>query len=340
MPKNDLEDQIRNPGMRQRYYQLVERDIRSIIAPRLSTFVHVDCPNCAQKRGPRKFKKGFFNFVECRRCGMLFITPRPPQVLLDTYYRKSVAMKMFSDILLDSERKRTSLFFKPRARDVLAYLNQKNVTRGRLLEVGCSIGTMLALFKGTGFDLFGMDPDPKACRIARTKYGIHVFQSAIEEFRSDGEKPFDVILNFETIEHVSCPLSFLKKINTILRMRGHLVLTTPNWGGFDIKFLGKKYKNIYGPNHLNYFDVRTIDHVLSRAGFTVTKKMTPGILDVTVLKNQIIAGECGDVNPFVRDLLFRCPEKTADDFQSFLQNHLLSSNMMVFAQKRREITAQ
>jgi 2-polyprenyl-3-methyl-5-hydroxy-6-metoxy-1,4-benzoquinol methylase/ribosomal protein S27E len=340
VPKNDLEDQIRNRTLRKRYYQLVEEDIRVLIVPHLSTFVHVDCPNCGQKGGSLKFKKGLFRFIECGKCGMLFVNPRPHQYLLDKYYRESKAMKAFSDILLDSEKKRRDLFYKPRVRDVMVYLKEKKVTRGRLLEVGCSIGTMLALFKDSGFDLFGMDPDPKACKIARKKYGIHVFQTALEEFRNDQENPFEVLLNFETIEHISCPLSFLQKINTIMTMKGHLVLTTPNWGGFDIKVLGEKYKNVYGPNHLNYFDVRTIDAVLSRAGFTVTKKMTPGILDVTVLKNQILSGECGDVNPFIHDLLFRCPQKTVNDFQSFLQRHLLSSNMMVFAQKRREIKPQ
>lgn len=323
--------------MRQRYYRLVEGDIRFLIAPHRSAFVNVNCPNCAQKRGAPLFKKGIFHFFECGECGTLFISPRPAQPLLDRYYRESKAIKLFSDILLRSEAKRKSLFFKPRARDVLGYLKEKRVARGRLLEVGCSIGTMLALFKGSGFDLFGMDPDPKACAIAWRKYRIPVIQTSLETFQNDGGNLFDVVLNFETIEHVACPLSFLEKMNAIMKPKGHLVLTTPNFGGFDIGVLGEKYKNIYGPNHLNYFDVRTIDTVLSRAGFTVTKKLTPGILDVTVLKNQIAAGESGPVHPFIRDLMFRSPQKTLDDFQSFLQRHLLSSNMMVFAQKRREI---
>ena len=337
MVTENVEDQIRDSKMRQDYYKLVEMDIHELVEPELKTFVNVNCPNCNEKKGTYKYKKGVFDFLQCGTCGTLYINPRPQKALLDKYYQNAKAIEAFSDILIESEEKRLKLFFEPRAQQINDYLNENNVNSGKLLEVGCSIGTMLSLFKKTQFQLFGIDPDLKASKVAEDKYGITMSKVTLEDYDNSSGDRYDVVMNFETIEHVYSPFSFLSKINSIMRTNGHLIFTTPNYFGFDIKILDAKYKNIYGPNHLNYFNVRTIDYLLDRTGFKVTKKLTPGILDVAVLKNQIASGDSGEVDPFLYFLLFECPKETTDEFQLFIQRNLLSSNMMIFAQKTKEL---
>ncbi len=144
---------------------------------------------------------------------------------------------------------------------------------------------------------------------------------------------YDVILNFETIEHIFSPYHFLEKINYLLKRGGYLAFTTPNYHGFDMMVLGHYYKNIHAPCHLNYFNVDTIDRLLSRAGFRVVKKMSPGIFDVGTVKKQIEEGIAPDIPPFIKHLVFDVDLEIQERFQKFLSENRLSGNMPVFARK-------
>ena len=91
MNKENLENRIRDSKMRQDYYKLLEKDIKKIITPEINNFVKINCPNCDDISGIKKFKKGLFYFTQCEKCGTLYINSRPQKSLLDTYYQNSPA---------------------------------------------------------------------------------------------------------------------------------------------------------------------------------------------------------------------------------------------------------
>jgi hypothetical protein len=141
------------------------------------------------------------------------------------------------------------------------------------------------------------------------------------------------VLNFETIEHVFSPYEFLTKINSVLNLDGHIVFSTPNYHGFDMMVLGKYYKNISAPTHLNYFNVDTIDRLMKRSGFKVVKKMTPGILDMEIVRKQVREGIAPEISPFIQHLVFEVNNEIQQKFQEFLSDNCLSGNMLIFAKK-------
>lgn len=271
------------------------------------------------------FAKQGFDFVSCSGCGLLFVDPRPTPQALETFYQESESKRLKLEILERTRQTRQQRIFAPRAEWISAALRPAG---GRLLDVGCGNGIFLELFLGRlGWDAMGVDPSPDAVARCGEK-GIRAIQATIETFGDpDG---FDVITLWEVLEHVFDPLAVLRRCRALVRPGGALVLTTPNIGGFDYLVLGSDSTNVLAPVHLNYFDPRSLTRMLEIAGFTRVEIMTPGKLDVDIVRNYWRAGGTRGRHPFLERLVLGAPE-TADAFQTFLAAHGLSGNLQAIA---------
>jgi 2-polyprenyl-3-methyl-5-hydroxy-6-metoxy-1,4-benzoquinol methylase len=100
--------------------------------------------------------------------------------------------------------------------------------RGRLLDVGCALGTFLALARDRGFEPHGVEISQFASTFAREKRGLDVFTGDLENYAA-ASGSFDVITFWDAIEHVTHPLENLKTARRLLRPGGLLLLTTDNF---------------------------------------------------------------------------------------------------------------
>ena len=334
-----VESEIRKDVHRNNFFRLIQEDIDTLLNPVRDEFESVDCPTCGNNDNRNSFDKGQFSFSSCPRCDTLFVNPRPLLKHLEIFYQHSKAIAASTQSLFDNEQGRRKHIFEPRARDIIKVLNEHGISEGRLVEIGCSIGTFLDILRDeSDFSVEGIDPSPGALEITRQR-GLTVYQTTLENFEP-GQDKYDVALSFETLEHIFSPQEFLLHLNRVIRKDGFLVFTTPNYHGFDMLVLGKYYKNICAPSHLNYFNVDTIDLLLERTGFQVIKKMTPGILDLEIVRKQITEGVAPDIPPVIRHLAFGVSYKVQRNFQRFLQENCLSGNMLVFAQKKEEAVVE
>jgi ubiquinone/menaquinone biosynthesis C-methylase UbiE len=109
-----------------------------------------------------------------------------------------------------------------------------------VLDVACGEGYGSAsLLKAGARSVIGVDVDPATCEYARQKYGIDARQgnATALPFAADS---FDLVVSFETIEHVAEPTRFLDECARVLKRGGHLVISTPNV---------KAYNPTNDPNH-------------------------------------------------------------------------------------------
>lgn len=97
--------------------------------------------------------------------------------------------------------------------------------QGRVIDVGCGYGRYLSLLKNRGFDVTGVDVNPKLVAACR-KSGIACFSPA--EFAARDEA-YDVMLMTHIVEHFSPSdlLSFVDGYLDRLRFGGYLVIATP-----------------------------------------------------------------------------------------------------------------
>jgi UDP-glucose 4-epimerase len=118
----------------------------------------------------------------------------------------------------------------------------------------------------------------------------------------------------DLIEHVFDPLSFLKQCRNALRPSGFISIATPNGEGFDFKILKDKTGNIAPPEHLTYFNPRSLEMVLKKAEFEIVVLETPGQLDVEIMLKEKLKGyPLAEKNAYIDFLLGQAFEPYACD---------------------------
>lgn len=104
------------------------------------------------------------------------------------------------------------------------------VAGGVVLDIAVGTGYGAALLSGAGASrVLGVDRDPAACRIARDRGrgGTAILLGdAVRIPLADGA--IDLLVSFETLEHVPEPERFLGEAHRVLKGGGRLVLSTPN----------------------------------------------------------------------------------------------------------------
>lgn len=138
---------------------------------------------------------------------------------------------------------------------------------GKLLDVGCGAGSFLMLAQSVGWDVVGLDPDPKAAANAADQ-GLTVHNGGVEYFNGETEL-FDVITMNHVIEHLHEPVKVLKACYALLKPEGELWLETPNIDSFGHARFGKNWRGLETPRHLVLFSRHSLSLCFIRAGFPV-----------------------------------------------------------------------
>jgi ubiquinone/menaquinone biosynthesis C-methylase UbiE len=102
------------------------------------------------------------------------------------------------------------------------------VREKRVLDIACGEGYgAAALQKAGAAHVIGVDISEAACLHARSKYGIDARKGTAEQIPL-GDGSVDVVISFETIEHVPNPGRFLDECARVLAPGGMLIISTPN----------------------------------------------------------------------------------------------------------------
>ena len=106
----------------------------------------------------------------------------------------------------------------------------KYVSGKRVLDIACGEGYgSAALARAGAKSVVGVDVSEAACLHAKSKYGLDARQGSAENIPI-GDESVDVVVSFETIEHVPNPLRFLDECIRVLAPGGMIVISTPNKG--------------------------------------------------------------------------------------------------------------
>lgn len=137
----------------------------------------------------------------------------------------------------------------------------------RVLDVACGAGYGAPILWGAGARSYvGVDISPEAVSIARSRYRVSedVSFALGDACRLDGigAGAFDVVVSFETIEHLEDPERFLARVRDVLTPGGKLVVSTPNRAAYDpLAASGAKPTN---PFHVREWSAREFAQLLGR----------------------------------------------------------------------------
>jgi SAM-dependent methyltransferase len=109
------------------------------------------------------------------------------------------------------------------------YRFAKDFVRGqRTLDIACGEGYgAAALARAGASSVVGVDLSPEVCEHARRKYGLDARAGSAEAIPLP-DRSIDVVVSFETIEHVENPSLFVRECARVLVPDGVLIVSTPN----------------------------------------------------------------------------------------------------------------
>ena len=207
-----------------------------------------------------------FNIVKCKKCGLVYINPRPDKIEIKKYYpfpywpRANERVDINKATILNEPWQK---IMRIRTTHLLKYI--KN---GKILDIGCGDGFFLKYLKEKGFEVYGVEPGEVASRYARDVLGLNVFTGELEDARYP-DNFFDGVSLYAVLEHLPDPLKTLKEVKRILKPDGILYICVPNFSGLESKIFKGKWACIKSPTHLYHFTPSTLIKMLKKAGLTM-----------------------------------------------------------------------
>jgi SAM-dependent methyltransferase len=212
-----------------------------------------------------------FLAMRCRRCGLVYLDRRPVDEELERIYPPDYHAFDFSP-------ERFGMGY--RARRMLETRRLRRITRGlgpsaRIVDIGCGDGFHLELLRsiGPGWDLLGVEPDPRAASRTRDR-GFEVVESRIDDTSLEDDS-VDLAIAIQTIEHVADPVGLAAAAGRAMRPGGRLLVVTDNVGSLDFKvFKGRHWGGYHFPRHWNLFDATSMTALAEKAGLRPSRIST------------------------------------------------------------------
>ena len=127
--------------------------------------------------------------------------------------------------------------------------------------------------------------------------------------------------------------SFLINCNQLLAPNGILVLSCPNYFGFDIMTLGTASDSL-DAEHINMFNPSSLRLLVESLNYEVLEITTPGELDADIVRSKILEKTLSiQDQPFLKKVLVDDWDDLGPSFQKYLKDHNLSSHMCLVARK-------
>lgn len=228
---------------------------------------------------PKWFKGEPLSLHECDNCGLVVASPRPMRLAIYQDYLKG---EKNAEAAVDRKLARPNVMnvHTKAVEHAINFLDHKPTS---LFDMGCGAGTIMEAAKTLGLEASGND-----INLAGVRRLEGLGFKAYHGFTKDLDIPlntFDIVINFDYLEHSYEPYEDLVKCNEILKNGGILYLKTLYLDCPDHILKGDGYQ-LFGQGHFSYFRARTLLSMIYSAGFDIVDLRLGGLIFVTAKKTR------------------------------------------------------
>jgi 2-polyprenyl-3-methyl-5-hydroxy-6-metoxy-1,4-benzoquinol methylase len=209
-----------------------------------------------------------FDLVECGRCGLRYLNPRPTETALAAFYPESYYSHRPKErareggILRRLYPSRADRIIREKVGRAVRLLHPG----GRFIEYGPSTGQFLWALSRKGFDGLGIERSESMARHIRENLGLPCYHP--RDFAETAHDSVHLVVLWNVLEHLPDPAGFFRWAGAILLPRGSVLFSVPNASAVErsIFFRGDPCEDI--PRHLYAYTPSTIRRLLEKEGFT------------------------------------------------------------------------
>ena len=207
-----------------------------------------------------------FELCQCVSCGHRYAT--------ETFNSSTLAEDYYEEPESALDRRSTTAKSERYANEYAKLLSKHFGRRGRVLDIGCNSGELLALFKQDGWDIEGIEMSAAPAQYAKSKLNCPIWVGSVEQVLPTLER-FDLVTMTHVLEHIANPTGLLLRLRDILAPTGALLLEVPNADDWLLPIWGGCYRPLCPGDHVSFFDRNSLALTLERSGFAVLEIATP-----------------------------------------------------------------
>jgi len=244
------------------------------------------CPVCFSKDSKHIFTQSFgknnvisvmesYDVVVCRTCGLGYADNIPSQEEFNNYYA------LMSKYEFDNKDGIVAQDYITQYTKIVDFIIPHiSNTDARILDIGCSTGALLSVFKNKGYqNLLGLDPSVSCVRVVNKLYGIPAVVGDISSFSDSGK--FDIVMLSAVLEHLVDFEYSMQKIQDLMSDNGLLFIEAPDVERFH-EFISAPFQQ-FSVEHINYFSKTSILNLLAAYSFSVLDiKQNESSLNLTI----------------------------------------------------------
>lgn len=213
-----------------------------------------------------------WGYVKCRKCGLIYVNPRSKENAVQKVYEKNKLMSWFKNKTYDYRKMGDLKNIEGRLRrgEEIMYEVARYKDGGRLLDIGCNRGFILANAAAWGWEAHGIEIVPWATKLVEREFDVKIYNCRLQEVDPPFEDGyFDAITMMDVVEHFHEPVKDLSEVRRILKDDGFLLLNTPDIGSAYAKIGGYERMFRVPEQHLYLYDRKTLKAMLDKTGFEI-----------------------------------------------------------------------
>ena len=225
------------------------------------------CPICKEKKfinlgsvdGIHPDLLKLCDLIECKNCKHWFTSKMPKKVFGENLYKMDSEYVFNKEHMLiqkkkDSEKKKINLDNLNTDHWVFKFM--KNSKKENYLEIGTGNGSLLKTFRRHGWHCEGLELQ-KSFKI----------KGVFDDIKMISKKNKNVLIFNDILEHVTDPVSLVKKFSKQQKPGDKLFLAYPNSSSFKARILKTKWPMVAPLAHLNFFSINSTKILLEKCGY-------------------------------------------------------------------------
>lgn len=246
-----------------------------------SRVVERACPACNTPANQGKvlsYGNAEWPMRECNSCGFVFLERAPIYERLSEEFaweKTSQAEKTQREEREPVKQGLSRAFknFRQKVikRNKLPELIDKYVAPGKVLDIGCAAGGILASLPGQ-YTPYGIEVSlqlaHEAGLLVQPRGGDIVHDNALNGCTKLPSNMFTGVLMSAFLEHEVDPKNLLKQVARVLKPEGVVIIKVPNYGSWNRSIRKERWCGFRLPDHVNYFTPQSLLNMVIEQGLT------------------------------------------------------------------------